>query len=185
MARPYATVTRPLLPRPLQAFSFSAEELQLIGDTWCWPGKIKPKVEECQKRLKAERNRAEDELNMKRDKFIEELDDYVRQAEAFAAYGEIERVAENTMALNTLMSKVKEATERADAMNGEEELLGFPKSQFIQLEEAPRVLAPYMALWMTAQDFQKNSYMWLNGPMTALDPEVLERDVKDMWKVRT
>ena len=84
-----------------QSFSFSAEELQLIGDTWCWPGKIKPKVEECQKRLKAERNRAEDELNMKRDKFIEELDDYVRQAEAFAAYGEIERVAENTMALNT------------------------------------------------------------------------------------
>ena len=57
------------------------------------------------------------------------------------------------------MSKIKEATERADAMNGEEELLGFPRSQFVQLEEGPRVLAPYMALWMTAQDFQKNSYM--------------------------
>eukprot|EP00966_Prymnesium_polylepis_P180705 4185143-Prymnesium_polylepis.1 len=86
------------------------------------------------------------------------------------------------MALNTLMSKIKEATERADAMNGEEELLGFPRSQFMQLEEAPKVLAPYMALWTTAQDFQKNSYMWLNGPMTALDPEVLEKEVKDMWK---
>ena len=24
--------------------------------------------------------------------------------------------------------------------------------------------------------------MWLNGPMNALDPEVLEKDVKDMWK---
>lgn len=54
--------------------------------------------------------------------------------------------------------------------------------QFQQLEEAPKVLAPYMALWTTALDFQKNSYMWLNGPMTALDPEVLEKDVKEMWK---
>lgn len=27
-----------------QAFGFSGEELQLLGDTWCWPAKIKPKV---------------------------------------------------------------------------------------------------------------------------------------------
>ena len=73
--------------------------------------------------------------------------------------------------------QVKEATERAEAMNDEEELLGFPRSQFTQLEEAPKVLAPYLALWTTAQDFQKNSYMWLNGPMTALDPEQLEKEV--------
>ena len=67
-------------------------------------------------------------------------------------------------------------------MNEEEELLGFPRSQFAQLEEAPKVLAPYLALWTTAQDFQKKSYMWLNGPMLELDPEVLEKEVKDMWK---
>ena len=78
-----------------QAVGFEPEQLQIIGDTWCWPSKIKPKVEECNKRLKAERNRAEDELNDKVAKFIEELDDYVRQAEAFSQFGEIERMAEN------------------------------------------------------------------------------------------
>eukprot|EP00964_Phaeocystis_antarctica_P098156 scaffold64200_cov60-Phaeocystis_antarctica.AAC.1 len=166
-----------------QGFPLGSEELRLVGDTWAWPHKIKPKVEECDKRLKAERNRAEDELNDKVAKFVEELDDYVRQAEAFSAHGELERMAENTLALQTLTAKIKEAKERAEGLNGEEELLGFPRSTFLQLEEAPRVLAPYLQLWTTAQDFQKSSYAWLNGPMQALDPETLEREVKDMWKV--
>ena len=67
-----------------QAVGFETEQLSMIGETWCWPSKVKPKVVECTKRLKAERNRAEDELTMKKERFIEELDEYVRQAEAFA-----------------------------------------------------------------------------------------------------
>ena len=165
-----------------QRFPLGPDELRLVGDTWAWPHKIKPKVEECDKRLKAERNRAEDELNDKVAKFIEELDDYVRQAEAFSAHGELERMAENTAALQTLSSKIKEAKERAEGLNGEEELLGFPRSTFPQLEEAPSILAPYLQLWNVAQDFQKKTYAWLNGPMQGLDPESLEREIKDMSK---
>ena len=81
---------------------FEEEELRLIGETWCWPLKIKPKVEECVKRLKAERNRAEDELNMKKDKFIEELDEYVKQAEAFSTRGEISHTNENCAEITSL-----------------------------------------------------------------------------------
>ena len=160
-----------------QAVGFDADQLQIIGDTWCWPSKIKPKVDECNKRLKAERNRAEDELNMKKDRFIEELDEYVRQAEAFSAYGDIDRVTENCLALTTLQGKIAEAKERAEGMNGEEALLGQPISVFEQIELVPKILAPFASLWMICQDFMKNSYMWLNGPMAAIDPEELEKQV--------
>ena len=163
-----------------QAVGFEPDQLQIIGDTWCWPSKIKPKVEECNKRLKSERNRAEEELNMKKDRFVEELDEYVRQAEAFSAYGEIERVTENCLAITTLQGKIAEAKERAEGMNGEEELLGQPRSIFEQIDAVPKILGPYVTLWMTAQDFMKNSYMWLNGPMSALDPEILDKDVGDL-----
>lgn len=163
-----------------QAIGFEAEHLTSIGDTWCWPSKIKPKVDECNKRLKAERNRAEDELNMKKERFIEELDEYVRQAEAFATYGEIGRVSENCLALNTLQSKTSEARERAEFINGEEELLGQPKTVFEQLTAVPQIMAPYLALWMNTHEFTKNSYVWLNGPMSAVDPETLESDVGNL-----
>jgi dynein heavy chain len=163
-----------------QAVGFEADQLQIIGDTWCWPSKIKPKVDECNKRLKAERNRAEEELNMKKDRFVEELDEYVRQAEQCKEWGEIERVTENCSALTTLQAKIAEAKERAEFMNGEEELLGQPLSIFEQLEAVPKMLAPFIRLWMTAQDFGKNSYMWLNGPMSAIDPESLEKEVGEI-----
>ena len=118
----------------------------------------------------------------KRDAFTDELDEFVTQAEAFATYGELDRMAENVQKLSDLEAKMADARTRAEALSSEEELLGFPRSQFPQLEEVPKTLAPYKALWSTAQDFSKNSYQWLNGPMTAIDPEVVEGEAKALWK---
>ena len=165
-----------------QACGFEVEQLTLIGDTWLWPSKIKPKVDECHKRLKAERDRAEEELSEKKERFIEELDEYVRQAEAFSAYGDIDKANENMLALQTLQDKIKESKERAEGINCEEELLSQPRTIFEQLEEVPKIMAPYLALWTIVQDFSKNSHMWLNGPMAAIDPEILESEVKGMYK---
>jgi dynein heavy chain len=118
----------------------------------------------------------------KRDAFTDELDEFVTQAEAFATYGELDRMAENVQKLSDLEAKMADARTRAEALSSEEELLGFPRSQFPQLEEVPKTLAPYKALWSTAQEFSKNSYQWLNGPMTAIDPEVVEGEAKALWK---
>ena len=118
----------------------------------------------------------------KRDAFTDELDEFVIQAEAFATYGELDRMAENVQKLSDLEAKMADARTRAEALSSEEELLGFPRSQFPQLEEVPKTLAPYKALWSTAQEFSKNSYQWLNGPMTAIDPEVVEGEAKALWK---
>jgi len=92
-------------------------------------------VAECNKRLKAERNRAEEELTMKKERFIEELDEYVRQAEACKEWGDISRVSENCLAISTLQGKIAEAKERAEGINGEEELLGQPRSVFDQITQ--------------------------------------------------
>ena len=118
-----------------QEVGFETDQLQIIGDTWCWPSKVKPKVAECNKRLKAERNRAEEELTMKKERFIEELDEYVRQAEACKEWGDISRVSENCLAISTLQGKIAEAKERAEGINGEEELLGQPRSVFDQITQ--------------------------------------------------
>ena len=98
----------------------------------------------------------------------------------FSKFGEIDRVTENCAALTTLQAKMAEAKERAEGLNGEEELLGQPRSVFDQLEAVPRILAPYVSLWMICQDFKKQHYMWLNGPMSAIDPEQLESDVGNL-----
>ena len=44
--------------------------------------------------------------------------------------------------------------------------------------QVPVILAPYVSLWNTCQEFGKNSYQWLNGPMSLIDPEPLEKEVR-------
>lgn len=165
-----------------QAYQLDEEQLRLVGEMWAWPGKVKPKVDECSKRLKAERSRVEDELVLKRDNFMLECDDLVAQARAFEKLGDISRMAENATALAHLAAEIKEAKEAGQGINEEEALLGFPLSQFPQLTDVPAIIAPYQALWNTANDFQKSSFEWLQGSMKAVDPEVVEAEVKAMWK---
>ena len=165
-----------------QAVGFESEQLSLIGDTWLWPSKIKPKVAECNQKLKAERNRAEEELNMKKERFLEELDEYVRQAEEFADKSDIDKWSDNMATLNALQAKIKECKERGAGMNEEEELLGQPRTLFEQLEEVPKIMGPFLALWTMVQDFTNGYQSWMHGPMSAIDPEVLESEVKTMYK---
>ena len=68
----------------------------------------------------------------------------------------------------------------AEILNGEEELLGQIRSVFDQLEAVPKILAPYVSLWTICQDFKKKSYAWLNGPMSALDPETVEGEANNL-----
>ncbi|KAG8459256.1 hypothetical protein KFE25_014101 [Diacronema lutheri] len=164
------------------AYHFNDDELKLVGSTWLWPSRIKPLLDDCHKRLKDERSRAEDELAARKDKFVEELDEYVAIAEAFQSYGELARVSENVATLNKLLADVAAAKERAEQLNAEEELLGFARTHFVQLEHVPALLAPYTTLWRNAQDFQKQSHMWLHGSMRSLDPEAVERDAMHMWR---
>ena len=76
-----------------------------------------------------------------------------------------------------------EAQERAAVLKEEEELLGFPPSEFLQLEQAPEILAPFKTLWSNARDFIKGTNGWLHGPMLEIDPDELESEVGAMWKV--
>ncbi|KAJ1636006.1 hypothetical protein T492DRAFT_862485 [Pavlovales sp. CCMP2436] len=134
------------------AYQFSDEELKLIGSTWLWPSRIKPLLDACYKRLKDERNRAEEEedLNARKDKFMEEIEEFVAIGEAFQSYGEFARVSENVATLNKLLADIVGAKERAELLNTEEELLGFAS--------VPAQLLPYTTLWRNAQDFQKQNF---------------------------
>jgi dynein heavy chain len=164
------------------SYHFSDDELKLIGSTWLWPSRIKPLLDDCHKRLKEERNRSEDELNARKEKFVEELDEYVAAAEAFQTYGELSRINENVATLNKLLADIGGAKERAEQLNAEEELLGYAHTHFVQLEHVPTMLAPYTTLWRNSQDFQKQSFMWLNGSMKSIDAEAVEKEVMNMWR---
>lgn len=164
------------------SFALDDDQRRLVGETWAWPAKVKPKVEECGRALRAERDRVEDDLCERRSRFTEELDEYIVQAHAFEKLGAIERMEDNATALSSLAAKIQEAKDRGEKLNEEEALLGFPLSDFPQLAEVPSLIAPYQELWGACVAFQAASAQWLDGPMQEVDPEVVDGEVKTLWK---
>ena len=68
------------------------------------------------------------------------------------------------------------------AINNEEELLGWESTPFPQIQMAIRLKEPYDKLWETAVDFHEKHDVWMNGPFLNLNAEQVEDDVGTMWR---
>ena len=70
-----------------------------------------------------------------------------------------------------------------DAVNHEEELLGWEKSPFTKHSMALAFLEPYRKLWESTLYFQTEYAKWLNGPLLDLNPQGMDEDISNI--VRT
>lgn len=61
--------------------------------------------------------------------------------------------------------------------NQEEEAFGWPVSQYPQLKTVQDRLLPYLRLYETAAEFQKQHHQWVHGPLAAVNSDKVEADV--------
>uniref|UniRef100_A0A671S7I2 AAA+ ATPase domain-containing protein n=1 Tax=Sinocyclocheilus anshuiensis TaxID=1608454 RepID=A0A671S7I2_9TELE len=61
--------------------------------------------------------------------------------------------------------------------NQEEEAFGWPVSQYPQCKTFQDHLLPYLRLYETAAEFQNQHHQWVNGPLSAVNPDKVEADV--------
>uniref|UniRef100_A0A8C1K3M9 Dynein, axonemal, heavy chain 7 n=2 Tax=Cyprinus carpio TaxID=7962 RepID=A0A8C1K3M9_CYPCA len=61
--------------------------------------------------------------------------------------------------------------------NQEEEAFGWPVSQYPQCKAVQDCLLPYLRLYETAAEFQNQHRQWVNGPLSAVNPDKVEADV--------
>ena len=68
------------------------------------------------------------------------------------------------------------------AINNEEELLGWELTPFPQIQTITHFKEPFDRLWKTAVYFHEKQERWMNGPFLTLDAEQVEEDVGTMWR---
>lgn len=61
--------------------------------------------------------------------------------------------------------------------NQEEEAFDWPVSQYPQCKTVQDRLVPYLRLYETAAEFQNQHRQWVNGPLSAVNPDKVEADV--------
>lgn len=94
---------------------------------------------------------------MKRERFIEELENYSKQVEEFSMMGDMNDIAKYLKKAQVLNTKLETAAERIQAFNAEEESFGWPITQYPLRTQALSTLKPYLQLYELTVDFS-NKY---------------------------
>ena len=143
------------------------EDLKLNSQTFKWPARMEPIFEVSQTRLVKKREKVEQELRARREKFEAQLEGYHAAVEVF-------QEKEIPKALDDIRSVVKELQElgqsleacKAEAMdiNNEEELLHWDPTLYNpQIQAVLHSKEPYDRLWSNAVSYHDKHEQWMNG----------------------
>ncbi|OCT61613.1 dynein heavy chain 3, axonemal [Xenopus laevis] len=160
------------------------DDLKLNSTVFHWPEQIETVFEVNNNRLMAKKDQAEDDLNTRRSEFEKKLQGYITEIEAFKKRETmtLDEMKANVEKLNELDRNLNAALAEFEAINIEEELLEWEKSQFPLLQTAMLNKVPYEQLWITAYNFHCKSEEWMNGAFQELNAEDITEEVGNMWR---
>lgn len=142
------------------------EDLILNSQTFQWPARMDPIFEVSQGKLVKKREKVEDELKEKRQKFESRLDEYDASVEQFQekeiprGVADIRTVVEELVGLGQALEECKN---EAMEINNEEELLKWETTPYPQIQAVLHSKEPYDRLWNTAITYYDKHEQWMNG----------------------
>ena len=144
----------------------SEEDLKLNSQTFKWPARMEPIFEVSQTRLVKKREKVEQELRDRRERFEARLDGHHAAVEVFQER-ELLRSLEDikTVAgeLHELGAALEECKSEATDINNEEELLQWDITPYPQIQATLHAKEPYDRLWNTAVSYYDKHNQWMNG----------------------
>jgi chromosome segregation ATPase len=158
------------------------EDVKHIATAFSWANKIDEYIDSNEGRLKKEREELEKKTIEKKKNFAETLEDISKEVEKFRELNDQRQEAQNNDNIAMLNKRLEECEGEMKEINEEEEFLGFPITEFPQIEELKIKLKPFEDLWKLFRDYKiKHDQTWENGPIFNLDPEEVEKDHKFMF----
>ena len=119
---------------------------------------------------------------MKRERFIEELENYAKQVEEFNNCGEINDLPKYYKKAQALEQKLMAANERVEQFNSEEEAYGYEITQYPLRISTLNILQPFSKLYEIGVEFTNKHRDWMEGPMNKVVPDQVEQDIGNYWR---
>lgn len=161
------------------------EDLKLNSKVFNWPGRMEPIFDLSQQRLASRREKAEQQVKDRRERFEALLTEYQSEVDTFRekeVMRQTEEVQKVVQQLEQLGHNLEATKQEAMAINNEEEMLEWEMTPFPQIQTIMSLKEPYNRLWTTAADFLDKHERWLTGPFQQLNAEQVEEDVGNMWR---
>ncbi|KAJ1515292.1 Dynein heavy chain 7, axonemal [Coelomomyces lativittatus] len=166
----------------IQYYDMRKEDYEQNTNLFTWPQKMTPIFENCEELIKVSRASNKEELNTRREKYNAELTGLSRQVADFTQYGDGEEFQKYLKIAQKFQSKLDGLSEKISVFNKEELLFGWQSTPFPLFETITLQFSPFLTLYQSAVDFQKNCNNWMNGSLLQIDAEKLENDVTNLWR---
>ena len=160
------------------------EDFQLSVTAYGWPLKMKELLIKASVSAEKEFRKFEAGVKQRRKDFAERLEQFKAR---IAEFEETDNVVEREDIANkvrTLVDDLAAAQTESEEINVEERLFSFAPTKYgPQINSMNNALDPFKKLWITTQTMFKNHRDWLTGPFSALDPDKIDEDVGDAYRI--
>ena len=160
------------------------EDFQLSVTAYGWPLKMKELLIKASVSAEKEFRKFEAGVKQRRKDFAERLEQFKAR---IAEFEETDNVVEREDIANKVRALVDDlaaAQTESEEINVEELLFSFAPTKYgPQINSMNNALDPFKKLWITTQTMFKNHRDWLTGPFSALDPDKIDEDVGDAYRI--
>jgi dynein heavy chain len=162
--------------------SLSPAQVRSNNQTFSWNDRM-PNIFEEHKAIVADKTgQFQEALRLKRERFIEELENATKQVDEFNQCGEMQDLTKYYKKAQQLEQKLNAANERIEQFNAEEEAFGWELTQYPLRLQAYNSLQPYLKLYEIGVEFTNKHKDWTEGPMSKVNPDQVDQDVNNYWR---
>ncbi|XP_052827203.1 dynein axonemal heavy chain 7 [Octopus bimaculoides] len=147
-----------------------------------WHDRMPAIFKEHKMNIAEKRLQFEEGLKLRRDRFIEELESYSKQVEELQTFGDIEEVKRYARKAQAIETKLNVAAEKIEAINNEEMAFSWDLTNYPLRQQVMAVLKPYVTLFTTTVEFREKYSIWMDGPMSGVNPDIVEVEVGTFYR---
>ncbi|XP_019118943.2 dynein heavy chain 7, axonemal [Larimichthys crocea] len=162
--------------------TLSPLDLEFNTETIQWFRRMPSIFMEHQRIITEKTEQYQNGLQLRRDRFVEELESYSIQVEEFTTFSDLTDLGKYLKKSQALNAKLELAMDKINNFNMEEEAFGWPVSKYPQCKKIQDKLTPFLRLYETATDFLNQYEQWFNGPLSGVNPDKVEGDVNNYWR---
>ncbi|CAF1010390.1 unnamed protein product [Adineta steineri] len=152
-------------------------DLRLNTQMFSWIERMPAAFEEHATIAKEKTEQFKEGLTLKRERFVEELDNYAKQVEELQEMGNIKELPRYYKKAQYLEQKLTQAADRIEQFNIEEEAFKWDTTSYPIRQQTLNQLQPYLKLYETGVEFTNKLVDWTEGPRSKVQPDVVEQDV--------
>jgi len=164
-------------------YSISNEDFKSRWMAIAWPMKINDIMDESVLTHNLEELEFKKNLGLDQELFKEKLSQLASMVAEYANIYDVGRISEIITDVYKVSLELKECQANVVLFNSRENVLGLEVTNYEEVLTLASDFEPYKNLWITINDWLKFKSQWLDGPFDELDPEEVEKNWNDAWKV--